>query len=72
MSDRSASNVARPVSREEELMSVRSTVAAPTHPALVENRDKRAASVQNRIADAITTFAGSMVFVYLHVALFAG
>jgi len=71
MSDRSASNVARPVSREEELMSVRSTVAAPTHPALVEHRDKRAASVQNRIADAITTFAGSMVFVYLHVALFA-
>ena len=52
-------------------MSVRSTVAAPTHPALVEHRDKRAASLQNRIADAITTFAGSMVFVYLHILLFA-
>ena len=33
---------------------------------------KRAASVQLKIADAITTFAGSMVFVYIHAVAFAG
>jgi uncharacterized membrane protein len=31
----------------------------------------RAESVQNRVADAITTFAGSMWFVYLHVVWFS-
>jgi uncharacterized membrane protein len=40
------------------------------HPALVRQTEERAASVQNRIADAITTFAGSMTFVYLHVLWF--
>ncbi|MEO8539976.1 MAG: DUF1003 domain-containing protein [bacterium] len=33
--------------------------------------EQRAESFQNRVADAITWFAGSMWFVYLHVALFA-
>ena len=42
----------------------------PMHPALVEHAQERARSVQNRIADAITTFAGSMWFVYLHVVWF--
>ena len=41
------------------------------HPALVTHAEERAQSVQNRIADAITTFAGSMWFVYLHVVWFA-
>jgi uncharacterized membrane protein len=41
-------------------------------PALVQHAEKRAESVQNRIADRITTFAGSMRFVYLHIAWFAG
>jgi uncharacterized membrane protein len=41
-------------------------------PALVEQARKRAESAQNRIADRITTFAGSMRFVYLHIAWFAG
>src|SRR5207344_2973528 len=41
------------------------------HPAVVTQFNKRAADVQLRIADKITTFAGSMNFVYLHVALFA-
>ncbi len=44
----------------------------PTHPALLEHRAEREQSLQNRIADAITTFAGSMRFVYLHVLWFAG
>jgi uncharacterized membrane protein len=41
------------------------------HPALTTYAEQRARSVQNRIADAITTFAGSMIFVYVHVAWFA-
>ena len=34
--------------------------------------EQRAQRVQNRIADKITAFAGSMAFVYLHVIWFAG
>jgi uncharacterized membrane protein len=41
------------------------------HPALVEHAQERAAFLQNRIADRITAYAGSMHFVYLHIALFA-
>ena len=33
--------------------------------------EERASEVQNRIADRITTFAGSMAFVYIHVIWFA-
>ncbi len=43
----------------------------PIHPALLEVAEERAQSTQNRIADAITTFAGSMWFVYLHIAWFS-
>jgi uncharacterized membrane protein len=41
------------------------------HPIVLEERARRAADMQLRIADWITAFAGSMTFVYLHVALFA-
>ena len=41
------------------------------HPALLEHGEERARSAQNRIADAITRFAGSMWFVYLHIVWFA-
>jgi uncharacterized membrane protein len=42
--------------------------------ALVRRRmqDAQNAGVQDRIADVITRFAGSMVFVYLHLVLFGG
>ena len=40
------------------------------NPALVEQEVKRAADAQNRAADAITSFAGSMPFVYLHLIWF--
>jgi len=40
-------------------------------PALLKHAEERANSLQNRIADKITTFAGSMAFVYLHVVWFA-
>ena len=41
------------------------------HPALVEHELSRAKSAQNRVADKITAFAGSMAFVYLHLIWFA-
>jgi uncharacterized membrane protein len=41
------------------------------NPALVEHAMQRAQSVQNRIADQITAFAGSMWFVYLHIIWFS-
>jgi uncharacterized membrane protein len=43
----------------------------PVHPALLELGEERARSVQNRVADSVTRFAGSMWFAYLHVAWFA-
>jgi uncharacterized membrane protein len=41
------------------------------NPALLEHARKRAESVQNRVADKITVFAGSMWFVYIHVIWFS-
>jgi uncharacterized membrane protein len=40
------------------------------HPVVLEEQERRAADIQLRIADWITGFAGSMNFVYLHIALF--
>ena len=40
------------------------------NPALVEEARQRADNVQNRIADRITDFAGSMLFVYVHILWF--
>jgi hypothetical protein len=43
----------------------------PLHnPAILEEQARRASDIQLRIADKITAFAGSMNFVYLHIALF--
>ena len=44
--------------------------AQPVNPALLKHARERADYAQNRVADHITTFAGSMAFVYLHVAWF--
>ena len=41
------------------------------HPALFDHEVSRAKSAQNRVADKITAFAGSMAFVYLHLLWFA-
>jgi uncharacterized membrane protein len=41
------------------------------HPAVVAHAADRAASIQLRVADTITKFAGSMNFVYLHAIVFA-
>ena len=41
------------------------------HPAVVEDLRKHAEQTQLRIADAITKYAGSMLFVYVHIVGFA-
>ncbi len=51
-------------------MSINRTLAAPQHPALITHAEERARQLQNRIADAITHFAGSMPFVYVHLVWF--
>ena len=45
-------------------------ISLEPNPALFEHAQKRAESVQNRIADRITAFAGSMTFVYIHILWF--
>src|SRR5437763_8292245 len=47
------------------------TLPSGANPALVHHARERAQSFQNKIADMITTFSGSMAFVYLHVVWFA-
>ena len=42
----------------------------PVNPALVEQAEDRAEYAQNRLADEITAFSGSMAFVYIHVIWF--
>jgi uncharacterized membrane protein len=42
----------------------------PVNPALLKHAEARASYTQNRIADRITTFAGSMAFVYIHIIWF--
>jgi uncharacterized membrane protein len=46
------------------------TRRGPLSPALVKHEEERATSLQSRIADAITGFAGSMTFVYVHILWF--
>ena len=41
------------------------------HPVVVHQAAKRYNDIQLRVADMITGFAGSMSFVYAHIALFA-
>ncbi len=47
------------------------TRRGPLSPALLKHEEERATSLQSRIADAITGFAGSMSFVYVHIVWFA-
>ncbi|MDT4934347.1 MAG: hypothetical protein QOK11_2239 [Pseudonocardiales bacterium] len=48
------------------------TTTTAQHPVVEAEASRRQENVQLRIADAITAFAGSMQFVYLHALLFAG
>ena len=59
----------RPILRPSRLLA--NSSHEKLHPAVLAEAERRASSVQLRIADAITAFAGSMMFVYLHILLFA-
>ena len=52
-------------------MPEQTTVPPEHHPVVVAHQARRGADVQLRIADAITAFAGSMPFVYIHAVAFA-
>jgi len=41
------------------------------HPTVLAQQAQRAADIQLRVADAITAYAGSMPFVYIHIVVFA-
>ena len=43
---------------------------AAHHPVVLEEAERRSQDLQLRLADRITTFAGSMKFVWLHAAIF--
>lgn len=45
--------------------------AGPHHPAVAEDLQKNVEHLQGSIADLITRYAGSMLFVYVHIAIFA-
>ena len=51
-------------------MSTRPIIRPSAHPALQRHALLRHQDVQSRIADRITQFAGSMLFVYVHVVWF--
>jgi uncharacterized membrane protein len=42
----------------------------PIDPALLKHEQERAEARQNRVADKITAFSGSMLFVYIHIIWF--
>ena len=42
----------------------------PIDPALLQHQQERAEAIQNRAADRITAFSGSMLFVYIHIIWF--
>ena len=48
----------------------RAHVLPEPNPALVRDAQERASSIQNLISDRITALAGSMWFVYIHIAWF--
>ncbi len=52
-------------------MTVTQSTEDQHHPVVIAQKTNRAADAQLRAADAITKFAGSMMFVWIHIALFA-
>lgn len=55
---------------ESDLLEHVSHLPFDPNPVLVEHAVHRAESAQNRLADQITAFAGSMWFVYIHIIWF--
>jgi uncharacterized membrane protein len=67
---RHAADAGRPPAKRQD-PPTRPQDTPPHHPVVIEQQAQRARDIQLRIADWITAFAGSMSFVYLHIALFA-
>jgi uncharacterized membrane protein len=65
-----SANGAHPLRKHVRRSVVPVDLPVPINPALLHHTEERASEIQNRIADRITTFAGSMAFVYLHVIWF--
>ena len=56
--------------RLQKLLTPVPKLKPPINPALLEHEEKRAEATQNRVADKITAFSGSMLFVYIHIIWF--
>jgi uncharacterized membrane protein len=67
----SRASVSKPRTILQRLAKVLRPLPQPINPALLEHERQRAEERQNRIADGITAFSGSMLFVYIHVVWFA-
>jgi uncharacterized membrane protein len=63
--------VSGPTVQPPESRSPRAKVRSGPNPALAQHAQARAHSIENRIADRITAFAGSMQFVYIHIIWFS-
>lgn len=69
MTEREREGEASPEGEESMASVVNRNIAALLERRQAEERNK---SLQERIADAITAFTGSMTFVYIHVFIFSG
>jgi uncharacterized membrane protein len=57
---------------DDRVMTTPNPIPVPRHhPGVAAYLEKRGESIQARMADAITAFAGSMTFVYVHIVGFA-
>ena len=70
--DRVAPDAGRSLNVEQRVQPQRlSHRGLEPNPALVREAEQRTKSIENRVADRITAFAGSMPFVYIHIAWFS-
>src|SRR4029077_18348841 len=63
-------NGERPPRRVHKLLFPVPKLKPPINPALLQHEKERADATQNRVADKITAFSGSMLFVYIHIIWF--
>jgi uncharacterized membrane protein len=66
-----AAKPAHPLFRRVGLFLIPNRLPPPISPDLLKHDRERAEAAQNRIADKITAFSGSMAFVYIHIIWFA-
>jgi uncharacterized membrane protein len=71
MSDQAAlTNHSHPFGDRLRRLFVPVELPPPIGPDLLKHTEKRAEDAQNRVADRITAFSGSMIFVYIHIIWF--